>query len=150
MHESLVKRKDVNSFWSTIYVQQMKKALTIHTNTFMTVLFCCMFLILVYNVQNRAEIIYKQYLKTCRFFFYASSLVASDVITINCLKWRIINTSKFLSLWLLVVQLNNYLLRNFHSDRVFTEFFGTACLNFRVAVPLGLLIMIRDYIFHSL
>ena len=137
MNESLVKRKDVNSFWSTIYVQQMKKALTINTNTFMTVLFCfiSMFLILVHNMQNRAEIIYKQYLKTCYFFFSASSLVASDVITINCLKWRIINTSKFLSLWLLVVQLNNYLLRNFHSDRVFTEFFGRACLNFRVAVP---------------
>ena len=47
----------------------MKKALTIHTNTFMTVLFCCMFLILVQNVQNRAEIIYKQYLKTCHLFF---------------------------------------------------------------------------------
>ena len=86
VQESLVKRKDVNSFWSTIYAQQMKKALTIHTNTFMTVLLCCMFLILVHNVQNRTEIIYKQYLKTCHFFFSASSLVASDEITINYLK----------------------------------------------------------------
>ena len=47
----------------------MKKALTINTNTFMTVLFCFMFLILVHNMQNRAEILYKQYLKTCFFFF---------------------------------------------------------------------------------
>ena len=48
----------------------------------------------------------------------------------------------FLSM-LLEVQLNNYLFRNFHSDRVFTEFFGTACLNFRVAVPLGYTDMTR-------
>ena len=88
--------------------------------------------------------------KNLPFLFSASSLVASDVITTNYLKWRIINTSKFLSLWLLVVQLKNYLLRNFHSDRVFAKFFGTACLNFRVAVLLGLLIMIGDYVFHGL
>ena len=65
----------------------MKKALTIHTNTFMTVLFCCMFLILVQNVQNRAEIKYKHAIsKNLPFLFSASSLVASDVITTNYLK----------------------------------------------------------------
>ena len=151
MHESLVKRKDVNSFWSTIYVQQMKKALTINTNTFMTVLFCFMFLILVHNNYAKPRWNNIQAIsKNLPFLFSASSLVASDVITTNYLKWRIINTSKFLSLWLLVVQLSNYLLRNFHSDRVFAKFFGTACLNFRVAVLLGLLIMIGDYVFHGL
>ena len=81
-------------------------------------------------------IIYKQYLKTLPFLFFRF-LTGCKWCNYNNL-FKIKNYLYFYVFkYVTRSQLNNYLFRNFHSDRVFTEFFDTACLNFRVAVPLG-------------